>query len=128
MKFYAILLSNMILLQSLNINFETFSKLNVLLEHAQFHQEKYGDSFIEFLYKHYGDQKISENLNHKEHKDLPFKNNSNHFNHLVSILEINVEKFNLKKQKTLLSKSNFFYKESYTNFEKPSIFQPPKFA
>lgn len=39
MKIVAILISNLILIQSLNINLESFAKLNVLLEHAQFHQE-----------------------------------------------------------------------------------------
>lgn len=42
-KFTSILLTSLLLIQSLNISFEDISKLNVLLEHAKFHQEKYGD-------------------------------------------------------------------------------------
>lgn len=61
MKFFSIILSSLILVQSLNISLEDISKLNVLLEHAKYHQENYGDSFVEFLSEHYG-EKIAEAL------------------------------------------------------------------
>tara|TARA_R110001592_G_scaffold32168_2_gene112788 strand:+ start:921 stop:1307 length:387 start_codon:yes stop_codon:yes gene_type:complete len=128
MKFIGILLTNLILLQSLNIDLESFSKLNVLLEHAQYHQEKYGDSFFEFLSEHYGSNDVLAQKNHKEHQDLPFKQGINHFNHLVSILEINTTKIQLKTPNSSFSKKNFFYKESYSESVKQSIFQPPKYA
>jgi hypothetical protein len=65
MKIIAIFLSNLVLLQSLHIDLKDINKINVLIEHAQFHQEKYGDSFIEFLYEHYIDQEISEGVFNK---------------------------------------------------------------
>lgn len=65
-------MTSLILLQSLDIGLEDISKINVLLKHAQFHQEKYGDSFVDFLTEHYGsNEHVSDQ--HKEHKDLPFK-------------------------------------------------------
>lgn len=127
-KIIAILLSNLVLLQSLHIDLKDINKVNVLLSHAQFHQEQYGDSFLDFLYEHYIDQEITKTQNHKEHQDLPFKQGINHFNHLVSILEINPTNFELKHSNHFFSKKIFFYKESHTNFEKPSVFQPPKLA
>ncbi|MBG7611373.1 hypothetical protein IU405_03835 [Polaribacter sp. BAL334] len=127
-RIIAILLSNLVLLQSLHIDFKDINKVSALIDHAQFHQEKYGDSFVEFLYDHYIDQEIALNQNHKEHQDLPFKQGVNHFNHLVSILEINPTVFKLRIPNNSFSKKNFFYKESYSESVKPAIFQPPKFA
>ena len=126
MKIIAILLSNLILIQSLSINLESFSKLNVLLEHAQFHQEKYGDSLFEFLYEHYGDKDILTANNHDEHEDLPFKESSQTFNHHISVFDFNIALFELKSNVVLNLKPNYFYKDSYSFFEKPTVFQPPK--
>ncbi|TXD46856.1 hypothetical protein [Polaribacter sp. IC073] len=128
MKIIAILLSNLILIQSLNINLESFSKLNVLLEHAQFHQEKYGDNFFEFLYGHYGDKDVLDNSNHKEHKDLPFKKSTQSYNHHISAFSFKINVFELKDDIILNIKPNYFYKESFSFFEKRTIFQPPKYA
>ena len=61
MKIIAIFLSNLVLLQSLHFDIKDINKINILFGHAQFHEEKYGDRFFEFLCKHYIDQEISEN-------------------------------------------------------------------
>lgn len=128
MKIIAIFLSNLVLLQSLYVDIKDINKINILFEHAQFHQEKYGDSFFEFLYEHYIDQEISESQKHQEHENLPFKEGAHHFNHLDSVLELNLGLFGLVLPNKIMSKTTFFYKESYTTFEKPSIFQPPKLS
>ncbi|WP_298947634.1 hypothetical protein [uncultured Polaribacter sp.] len=106
---------------------ESFSKLTVLLEHAQFHQEKYGDSIVDFLVEHYGDSEY-KTPKHKEHKDLPFKQDSLNHNHLPSVFTLNTPVFELKKNIAVRVQQNYFYKESYSLFEKPSVFQPPKLA
>lgn len=126
MKFIGILLTNLILLQSLNINLESFSKLNVLLEHAQYHQEKYGDSFFEFLSEHYGSNDLLAKKNHKEHKDLPFKHTTHNCTHHITDFSFNTALFQLKNNIVLESKPNYTYKDSYSFFEKPTVFQPPK--
>lgn len=126
-KTIAILLSNLILLQSLNIGLEDFSKIKVLVKHAQYHQETYGDSFIDFLVEHYGNDKYVAK-NHKEHKDLPFKQDSLNHNHLPSVFTLNTTVFELKRNIAVRVQQNYFYKESYSLFEKPSVFQPPKFS
>jgi hypothetical protein len=127
-KMFAIILSNLILLQSLNVHLESFSKLNVLLEHAQFHQKTYGDSFFEFLYEHYGDKDLLTTSNHTEHKDLPFKSSSQTCSHLISIFDFNIDVYELKNKVRLQTKPNYFYKDSHSFFEKHAVFQPPKFA
>lgn len=128
MKFIAILLTNLILLQSLNIDLESFSKLNVLLEHAQYHQEKYGDSFFEFLSEHYGNTDLLAKKNHKEHKDLPFKHSSHNCTHHLTDFSFHTPLFQLKSNIVLESKPNYTYKDSHSFFEKPTVFQPPKLA
>ena len=128
MKLLAIILSNLILFQSLNIDLDSFSKLNVLLEHAQFHQEKYGDSFLEFITDHYGEQENKSANDHKEHKDLPFKKDSKTCSHLISDFSFGILQFELKTKISLNTKPSFFYKETYSSHEKPSVFQPPKQA
>ena len=128
MKIIAILISNLILIQSLNINLESFAKLNVLLEHAQFHQEKYGDSLFEFLYEHYGDKDLLAANNHDEHEDLPFKECTHNFNHSISVFDFKVDVFELKNNIVLNLKPTYFYKDSYSFYEKSAIFQPPKYS
>jgi hypothetical protein len=127
MKLTAILLSNLILLQSLNIGLETFSKINVLIEHAQFHQETYGDSFVDFLIEHYGDEEDSTEI-HKEHGDLPFKQDCVNHNHLPSIFALNTQVFELKQTLTIQIQQNYFHRESYSLVDRPTVFQPPKHA
>ena len=48
-KLVAITYAVLILMQSLNFSFEDASRLNALFEHAQYHQETFGDSFLDFL-------------------------------------------------------------------------------
>src|SRR5690554_1293854 len=62
-----------ILFQSVNISFEDLSKLSVLMEHATYHQETYGDSFLDFLSEHYGEASLHLGDEHSEHENLPFK-------------------------------------------------------
>lgn len=127
LKTFAIFLSSLILLQSLDIGLEDISKINVLLEHAQFHQEKYGESFVDFLTEHYGsNEHLSDQ--HKEHKDLPFKKDCITHTHLPSVFTLNAQILELKKSVIVQTQQNYFYKESYSFFEKQSVFQPPKFA
>lgn len=127
MKFIAILLSHLILIQSLNIDAESFSKINVLLKHAQFHQEKYGDSFADFISEHYWDNE-NKTPKHKEHKDLPFKHDTHNCAHHITDFNFSNIVFEVKNSIVLETKTNYSYKESHSLFEKPTVFQPPKYA
>lgn len=51
-KILALTYSFLILIQSFNINLDDISKINALIDHAQFHKEMYGDSFFDFLSEH----------------------------------------------------------------------------
>ena len=124
----AISFSLLILIQSFNINLEDISKFKVLLEHAQYHQERYGDSFMDFLVEHYGDKKVEHGNNHKEHEDLPFKDSQHMSSHINNVFTVNSIKYDLKYSPFIAVPFNFFYKESTSLFEKTSVFQPPQFA
>ena len=127
-KVVAITYSFLILIQSFNIGLEDLSKFSVLLEHANYHKEMYGDSFFEFLAEHYGDKEDSHANDHEEHKDLPFKDAQHLCSHINTPFINASIVFEFKQQHSIKVPFNFFYTESHTNFEKPSVFQPPKHA
>lgn len=127
-KLVAISYSLLILIQSFNINFEDISKFKVLLDHANYHAETYGDSFVDFIAEHYGDAKYQHNNEHEEHKDLPFKDGQHMLSHINTSFTLNTISYKFEYSTFVEIPFNFFYKESTSLFEKPSIFQPPKFA
>jgi hypothetical protein len=76
-RLISILLSSLLLLQSLHLSAEDLVQLDELLEHATYHREAFGDSFLTFLDKHYGSQKADHDKNQQEekhdHEQLPFQ-------------------------------------------------------
>lgn len=127
-KVVVIFYSFLILVQSFNINIEDISKFNALLDHANYHQEMYGDNFFEFLSEHYGEQMTSHQNKHKEHEDLPFKDNHHMLTHINTTFTLfEMSNFSVFRLSTIEVPLNFFYKDSFSSFEKPSVFQPPKF-
>lgn len=124
-KIFSILLSLLILLQSLNITIEDVVHFEVLLDHAEFHQDEYGDSFVAFLTSHYFE--INKDSNeHKEHKNLPFKNKIENFTqvNLACLNETLV--FETKETTQPKFSTTYFYTETYSYSNKTSIFQPPR--
>ncbi|MBU3822166.1 hypothetical protein KO566_08855 [Flavobacteriaceae bacterium XHP0103] len=122
--------SFLILIQSFNINTESILKLSAFMEHASYHKDLYGDNFVTFLSEHYGNLMASHQNEHKEHEDLPFKDHHNHMLcHASTPFILNQSTFYLTVQNFFKEQSkNFFYKEFFSSFEKPSVFQPPKVA
>ncbi|HLS70040.1 MAG TPA: hypothetical protein VK027_00110 [Chitinophagaceae bacterium] len=125
-RFIALFLSIVILFKSSGFNLMDLTKTGYLIEHAQFHAEKYGDSFWDFLIKYYGFGEAGDVDNH-DHENLPFQhasvcscimfteNNS---------LEIITEKLYFqKKEKKKILKDDFFYPLTIKD-----IFQPPRLA
>jgi hypothetical protein len=127
-KVTAILFSVLILFQNLNVNTEDFTKLKVLVEHAQFHYETYGDSLFDFLIEHYGDADHHEMVEHKEHDDLPFKHSQQNCSQLPSLFLLIQFNFTIPQQVFNETRLNVCYKEPHSIFEKISVFQPPKAA
>ena len=127
-KLFAITFSFLILFQSFNVGAEDLSKISVLFEHAQFHQETYGDTFYQFLAEHYGERLADHETNHDEHEDLPFKHQHQSCSHVSIAFMVQTITFDLSCEPFIEIPFNFFYKESTSLFEKSSVFQPPKLA
>ena len=124
-KLFSILFSTLILFQSFNLQLEDYSKISALFEHAQFHNDNYGDSFIDFVFEHYNATCFDSNKQHKEHKNLPFKEGSNSKSQ-VNSFTLNLESYTFNNNAFIETSLNFFYKASYSTLEKPNVFQPPK--
>ena len=121
--------SFLILIQSFNVNTESILKLSAFMEHARYHKDLYGDSFITFLSEHYGNLMVSHQNEHKEHEDLPFKDQHHMLCHTSVPFILNQSTYYLSVEDFFKEQpKNFFYKELFSSFEKPSVFQPPKTA
>lgn len=99
------------------------SNLPTLLEHAQFHKQQYGDSFLDFVIEHYAE--CGSEQQHSEHKNLPFKNKINQVQQPVLLAFTK----NLPSEESVVveeSSPNFFYKTPSTDTVDHPIFQPPK--
>ncbi|MFC5193976.1 MULTISPECIES: hypothetical protein [Bizionia] len=127
-KLVAISFSFLVLFQSFNISFEDFSRFSVLLDHAEYHQEQYGDSFFEFLAEHYGDATFHPASSHKEHEDLPFKEHHQACVHSAMVFTLNIQDYLISHEPFVEIPINSHYQESISLFEKQAVFQPPKLA
>ncbi len=127
-KILAIFYTAMILFQSFNMSFEDVSKLSTLFEHASFHKQNYGDSFLDFIAEHYGSSNFEHGNDHQDHENLPFKYNHQTCTHINTAFTLNASNFCLDYPPFIEIPLNFIYKESNSLFEKPSVFQPPRLA
>ena len=127
-KLFAIAFSLLVLFQSINLSADDISKISTLFEHAEYHQETYGDTFFQFLGEHYGEAVIAHENDHEEHDDLPFKHHHQTCAHTNIVFTFESISFDLDYEVFIEIPINFFYKESISSFEKLSVFQPPKTA
>lgn len=125
-KLVSISFSFLILIQSFNISFEEFSRIGILLEHAKFHQEQYGDSFFEFIAEHYVDSSYHPASDHKEHEDLPFKDHHPSSVHSAAVFTITTQDYIIIDNLFVEIPITFYYSDSFSLFEKAAVFQPPK--
>ncbi len=128
-KLISFFISSLILAQSFNIHVNDILKLDELMEHAQFHKEKYGDNIYTFLSKHYGEMKKNHNKNNQEedHRQLPFNHDYN-FGFLAAFVLSKVKYTIEETREIIYPTSNFFYQETYSSLVEYDIFQPPKQA
>ena len=129
-KLFSIFISSFILVQSFNIHIGDVLKLNELVEHAEFHKNKYGDGFLIYISKHYGDLKQAHK---KQHQEEEKKHSHTPINHdcssqlQVSFLLIK-NSFTIEIPQLVEKSTNFYYQDRFSAFEKQRIFQPPKHA
>ncbi|HAB27359.1 MAG TPA: hypothetical protein DCE27_06115, partial [Xanthomarina gelatinilytica] len=80
-----------------------------------------------FLAEHYGDAKFQHENEHDGHEELPFKHHQTCSHNSVTFT-VPTLNFTLEYQPFVEIPFNFFYKESTSLFEKPSVFQSPRLA
>lgn len=131
-KLTCILSSFLILAQSLGFHANDLAELDELFNHAKFHQETYGDNFLVFMAKHYGDLKAEHEKEHREekkdHEKLPFQHHCHSTTSSTYVIRDFSTNF-LKIQVFEVDEThNFFYSNSYHSLEVDEPFQPPRVA
>ncbi|WP_157961094.1 hypothetical protein [Lutibacter citreus] len=133
MKFSSIILSLIIFIQSVGLNFEDINKLNNLVKDISCHLEE-GETINDFLFEHYYNKSSIEKAslvhhhkhkNHDEHGDLPFQHDclNSHMN-LVYVFSPTITTIEIPD---IVSKRDVYaYIERNTSHLENSIFQPPK--
>lgn len=130
-KLFSILLSFVVLLQSLGMHMDDLVQIDEFIEHAQFHSEQYGDNVLVFISKHYGELKAAHNKEHQEekqeHEQLPFQ----HHSHTISVMDfaLNATFFehtivDVFEHRTF----NFHYQAPFSSLHSEGILQPPRHA
>lgn len=127
--FLSILLSGLILIQSFDININDITRMGELIEHAQFHAEKYGDNTWVFLSKHYGELKEQHNKEHQEerknHEKLPFQHQCNCTSTVAIVININHSEL-IFSQSPESWVANFYYYAPISSLHAEGLLQPPR--
>jgi hypothetical protein len=130
-KLFAISLSALLLIQSFNIGTDDIMQLDELIEHAQFHEQEYGDDFFVFISKHYGELKAEHSKNHQEeqndHEQLPFQCQG-HAATVIAFISENQHSYSDDIEILDTTESNFQYLNLYHSLLDKELLQPPKQA
>ena len=128
-RIISISLSLLLLVQSFNISLSEFVEVDELIEHAQFHAEKYGDNFLVFLSKHYGELKSEHSKKHQdeqqEHDELPFQQQLLSVSLSFFVLDEN-DISTIESPFLVEESSNYYYQDSHSFFVEEGLFQPPR--
>ena len=131
LKFTSIAVSLLILVQSFNIHFSDIIELDELIEHAQFHADEYGDNFVVFISKHYGELKAEHSQRHQEekeeHEQLPFQHQCSTTSLSVFVIS-QLTDYPSEIDLAIDHDSNYFYQASYHYLAQDGLFQPPRHA
>ena len=131
LKLTSIAVSLLLLIQSFNIHFDDIVELDDLMEHAQFHSDEYGDNFLVFLSKHYGELKAEHSQKHQEeqgeHEQLPFQHQCHTTSFSAFVLNQTVD-YPIEIELVIDQTSNYFYQASYHSRAQEGLLQPPKQA
>ena len=120
------------MLQSFGVHYDDIVQLDELIEHAQFHNEQYGDNIIVFLSKHYGELKADHQREHqeekKDHEKLPFNHNGTSHICIADII-FNTYKSELNEVDfSDYTDANFYYQAPSSSLHSQGILQPPRIS
>ena len=130
-KLFSITLSIIILLQSIGITIHDIAQIDDFIEHANYHNEQYGDNVLVFISKHYGDLKATHEREHheekQEHEQLPFHHQSHVCFISAFILNNQIEVIDVVEFSDYKS-HDFIYQEPSSSLIKETPFQPPRLS
>ena len=132
MRLLSILLSSLLLLQSLHLSVSDLAQLDELLEHANYHQKEFGDSFLTFLDKHYGSQKADHEKNQQEekhdHEQLPFQQLPNQVLSQTHFFISQHFNWDTPKERKEAQSHQYHYLLQTSGIFSGGVFQPPRHA
>ena len=129
-KLFSIVLSAMVLFQSLGVHSNDVFELDVLIKHVRDHEKDFGDDLFSFLDKHYGFQKKEhdrEGHGGDKHDPLPFQHD---FCKIAGTTPVILPPA-LKLEELLLTPTEekpHFSNSQYSFLNQVDIFQPPRRA
>ncbi|ASV32480.1 hypothetical protein CJ263_00055 [Maribacter cobaltidurans] len=128
-KIFSILMSFVILLQSVGLHSDDLVQIDEFIEHAKFHSEQYGDNVLVFISKHYGELKAAHEREHqeekKDHEQLPFQ----HHCHLSSIVAYTNNPLDSELETPIITEfkaTHFFYQAPFSSSHTKGLLQPPR--
>ncbi len=128
----SILLSALMLLQSLHFGVSDLLQLDDFMQHVRYHQEEFGDSFLTFLSKHYGDQKEKHQQDKREeqsdHEQLPFQQTLQHMLGHAQFYVPGRLLWDNPPENGESQSHKFYYLSQSPTVHTDGIFQPPRLA
>jgi len=123
-KLTAIALSILLLGQSFQVTATDLLQLDDLYLHATEHIQVSGNSVLEFISLHYGNEKIAHSKEHSQHKNLPFQQE---IDVLTSSIFYVQEHFKTNAKSIPIGdlKSLFHYLDFQSSFNFQPIILPP---
>jgi hypothetical protein len=117
-------------MQSFGLSFiSDIAQIDEFVEHAEFHNEQYGDNIAVFIAKHYGELKTAHNKEHeeekKDHEELPFQHQSHIFSSTAFVMNTTKDEFKTPEYLEFRT-HNFFYQEPSSSLHLEGLFQPPR--
>ena len=123
-KLTAMVLRLLLFGQNFQITTTDLFQLDDLQIQATEHIHESGDSVLEFISLHYGNQKVAHHQEHSQHKNLPFQQEID----VLSTATFYIQEVNLVSRNSIfqnLKKSSFFYQVFSSIFESRTLFEPP---
>lgn len=118
-----IILSFVILIQSIGFSVNSVTQLDDLWMHYQEHKTEHGDNLLTFLDLHYGSQQHEHEHEHPEHQDLPSQPSFQfQYTYLVDIKTFDLMVINPLEN----VQHNFGYSATFNSLLETDILQPPK--
>ena len=129
MKVPSLILSLIILFQSLNFEITDINKVSNFINDINCHIEE-GESFAEFIADHYKNNSEPHEHNgnfhqHEDHGELPFKH-QHVDSHIQLVFVFFPNDFETNFEEIIALKNNFDYREPSTDLFSDSPFQPPR--